>query len=547
MADTATAATRPANHRNPLTGWVADRKVGTKIFAALAIGILASIAVGVAGIQATATANGHTRALAGENIRAMYLLTEVRTTRLRGQLALDQVLVRGGQTAKQSAVQAVEKEDGLHDAALTSYKALPATNEEHAILATYDQEFGAFRQVRQSTLLPLALAGKNAEFLAAYAKDGAPRIAAAQAAIIKLADLESAGAEARVKAAAASGDRGRTMIIGFIVAGVVLAAGIGLWIARMITRSVQGVGSALTAMANGDLTATVDVRSRDEVGRMAGALNSAMDTMRITIQTIEQSASSLAAASEELTGVSTQIAATAEEAAAQAGVVASAADEVSRNVQTVAAGSEEMGASIREIAQNANEAAKVASQAVTVAGTANDTVTKLGDSSTEIGNVVKVITSIAEQTNLLALNATIEAARAGEAGKGFAVVANEVKDLAQETARATEDISRRVDAIQADTGGAVEAIGEIGRIIGRINDYQLTISSAVEEQTATTNEMNRSVTEAATGSSEIAANISGVAAAAQLTTESVADSQRASEDLARMSSELQTVIGRFQV
>jgi methyl-accepting chemotaxis protein len=300
-------------------------------------------------------------------------------------------------------------------------------------------------------------------------------------------------------------------------------------------------------MAEGDLTRRVEVVSTDEVGAMAVSLNTAMDSMRDTLETVQGSATSLAAASEQLTGVSSQIAATAEETAAQAGVVAAASEEVSRNVQTVAASSEEMGASIREIAQNTHEAVKVAAQAVTAAETANSTVSKLGDSSIEIGNVVKVITSIAEQTNLLALNATIEAARAGEAGKGFAVVANEVKDLAQETARATEDISRRVAAIQTDTTGAVESIGDIGRIISRINDFQVTISSAVEEQTATTNEMNRSVSEAATGSAEIAANIAGVATAAQMTTESVADSQRASEELARMSGDLQTLIGRFRV
>ena len=226
-------------------------------------------------------------------------------------------------------------------------------------------------------------------------------------------------------------------------------------------------------------------------------------------------------------------------------MVSAAAEQVSRNVQTVATGSEEMGASIREIAHNANEAARVASDAVGVAESTNATVTKLGESSAEIATVVKVITSIAEQTNLLALNATIEAARAGEAGKGFAVVANEVKELAQETARATEDISRRVAAIQADTGSAVGAIGEITEVIARINDFQVTIASAVEEQTATTNEMNRNVAEAATGSGEIAANIAGVAAAAGTTTEGVADSQRAATELARMSAELQTLVNRF--
>jgi methyl-accepting chemotaxis protein len=228
-------------------------------------------------------------------------------------------------------------------------------------------------------------------------------------------------------------------------------------------------------------------------------------------------------------------------------VVASAAEQVSNNVITVAAGIEELTASISEIARNASQGAQVANSAVDVAETANVTISKLGDSSTEIGNVIKVITSIAEQTNLLALNATIEAARAGEAGKGFAVVAKEVKDLAKETAKATEDISQRIETIQGDTRAAIEAINEISAIINKVNDTQATIATAVEQQTATTSEMSRSISEAATGSSEIARNIAGVADAARNTTIGADDSQHAATELARMASELQALVGDFHI
>jgi methyl-accepting chemotaxis protein len=177
----------------------------------------------------------------------------------------------------------------------------------------------------------------------------------------------------------------------------------------------------------------------------------------------------------------------------------------------------------------------------------NATMSRLGASSVEIGNVVKVITSIAEQTNLLALNATIEAARAGEAGKGFAVVANEVKELAQETAKATEDIHQRVSAIQADTGAAAEAIRRMGTIVEEINDYQATIASAVEQQSATTSEMSRAVAEAAMGSQTIAASIASVADTSTTTTQGVSDAQGAAADLAAMSQNLRQLVGRFTV
>ncbi|MCO5166319.1 MAG: methyl-accepting chemotaxis protein [Planctomycetes bacterium] len=260
---------------------------------------------------------------------------------------------------------------------------------------------------------------------------------------------------------------------------------------------------------------------------------------------ITLNAQTLAGASEQLTQVSRQMASTAEETSVQASVVSSAADQVSKNLQTVAAGAEQMGASIKEIAKNAGEAARVAGAGVQVATATTATVGKLGESSGEVGKVVKVITSIAQQTKLLALNATIEAARAGEAGKGFAVVANEVKELAKETARATEEIGQKIDAIQADARGAVGAIGEISAIIGKIDGLQTAIAGAVEEQTATTAEIARNVSEAARGGREIAKNISGVATAAQATTGGAGDTQKAAADLATMAGELMKLVARL--
>jgi methyl-accepting chemotaxis protein len=265
-------------------------------------------------------------------------------------------------------------------------------------------------------------------------------------------------------------------------------------------------------------------------------------SLQVTLDSVSANAQSLASASEELSTVAQQMSSNSEETSAQSNVVASASEQVSKNVATVATSAEEMSASVKEIAKNANDAARVATSAVKVAEETNRTIGKLGDSSLEIGKVIKVITSIAEQTNLLALNATIEAARAGEAGKGFAVVANEVKELAKQTAAATEDISGKIEAIQADTKGAVTAIAEIAKVIGQINDISNTIASAVEEQSATTNEIARNANEAAKGSTEISRNITNVSLAAKNTTEGANNTLAAAQELARLSAALKAVV-----
>ncbi|WP_354003924.1 methyl-accepting chemotaxis protein [Cellulomonas cellasea] len=335
------------------------------------------------------------------------------------------------------------------------------------------------------------------------------------------------------------------VILALLFVGIAVMWGLALALARGIRASVRSLTARLEAMAGGDLTVGADRVRHDELGQMASLLTSVQGSLRSAFTAVAATAATMASSSEEMSVASSQMAAGSEETSAQAGVVAAAAEQVNNNVQAVATAAEQMGASIREIGQNANEAAMVASRATGVAASTNDQVAKLGASSQEIGNVVKAITSIAEQTNLLALNATIEAARAGEAGKGFAVVAGEVKELASETARATEDIARRVEAIQADTAGAVGAIGEISQIIASINDYQVTIASAVEEQTATTNEMSRGIQQAASGSGEIASTISGVASATQSSTAALTQVQGSIDELARVASELRTSLDAF--
>jgi methyl-accepting chemotaxis protein len=305
----------------------------------------------------------------------------------------------------------------------------------------------------------------------------------------------------------------------------------------------------ITDVYNGDFN-TIKNNLNACIEGLAGvgsATNKTADTLQASMKSIAQNAQALSSASQELSATSQQMSGNAEETSAQASTVATATQQVTSNLNSVATGAEEMTSTVQSIAGNAGEAAKIAGEAVKTANAANATVAKLGESSAEIGQVIKVITSIAQQTNLLALNATIEAARAGEAGKGFAVVANEVKELAKQTAKATEDISRKITAIQEDTKRAVESIGSITAVINQINDISSTIATAVEEQSATTNEMSRNVQEAAKGSGEISQNIQGVATAAESTTHGAQDTLKAAEQLTEMSSQLRTLVEQFKL
>ncbi|AEE44922.1 methyl-accepting chemotaxis protein [Cellulomonas fimi] len=400
-------------------------------------------------------------------------------------------------------------------------------------------------------VVALLATGEPEDYVAAMTSinDGAAGESYGQ--VLALVDEVQASAQSRTEelraGQRAAEERGRLGLVGIGV----LTAAFMVFAVRKVTRDVAQpagrISQVADALARGDLTQRTGLRGGGEISRAGSALDAAVDAVSVLVGQVTTNATQTDAAVGELRDVTAQGARAAHDTSARAGEVAAAAEQVSRDVQTVAAGAEQMGASIRDIAQNAAQAAEVAAQAIREVAATNDTVSRLGTSSQEIGNVVKLITSIAEQTNLLALNATIEAARAGESGKGFAVVAGEVKELATETARATEDIARRVEAIQGDTHGAVAAIDGISRTIARINDYQLTISSAVEEQTATTAVMSRGVADAAAGAGEIAQGITSVASAAETSARALERVDGRVEEVAGTSRELATRIAAFQV
>lgn len=339
---------------------------------------------------------------------------------------------------------------------------------------------------------------------------------------------------------------------GQIVMGVMslLSILVLLFTANRVTASIitplSETVRVMDAVADGNLDARTNLNSDDELGQLGKSVNRAVDSLSRTLSGIARNATAVGQSSEALTTVSAELSNNAHETSTRSQQVSAAAEEVDASVRLVASSSQQVSASIREVTQNTNEAVAVAASAVRVAGEANTTIRQLGESSEQIDNVVRVISSIAEQTNILALNAEIEAARAGEAGKGFSVVANEVKDLAKETARATEDIARKVSAIRSDSRAAVQAISEITQIIDRISGTQTNIASSMQEQNSGVGEITRSMGEASRGTAEIANNITAVASMAERGAYGAQETQRAAAELSERAAELQQLVSAFR-
>lgn len=523
-----------------------DRGIRTKILAAVGTASLGAALVGVAGLS------GLDRVAADAQVIVSQDLVQIETTeQMAFVLEHSRRLVRDVALAT-SADEIVQLSDQL-DGSTTQMEELRArylgagpTAEDRAILADGMSAFTQWMTNVDQQALPLARAGDLGGLHDMMATQLKPLADQADQDFGQLADNADEAAAASAQEAADVAAAERRLMLGITLAAVAVAVAIGWVVARSVVTAVHRVEEVAQGLAEGDLTRTVGLTTRDELGRMGAALDTGMVKMRQVVGSVAVSADTVASAAEELSASAAQIAAAAEETSVQSAVVSAAASDVSLSVSTVAAGAEEMNAAIREIASHSSDAAGVAAVAVAAATDTTATMDRLRSSSAQIGSVVASITAIAQQTNLLALNATIESARAGEHGRGFAVVAGEVKDLARETARATEDIVGQVQAIQDDTAAAVAAIERITQVVEQIAARQSSIASAVEEQTAVTAEMARSVSQASGGSAQISENITGVTVAAGSTTEALAQTRLAVDELSRMATGLRSDVAAFR-
>ena len=550
--------------------------LNTSLFAAFALLALLCLGQGLISITTLAGIRANVTGIATNWLPSVVAITNIRAAASEIRIKQLRALTLGGspEVRAENDRQMTEAASALADARRV-YEPLISSTEERALYDAFGAAWDRYAAVGYEAVR-LAEAGKAA--------DGAQLMSAptninlyndVRTALAKDVALNERGADVdadRAMAATASATLMAYLAIGL---GMVAAIGAVVFVLLRVSRPIQTMTGAMTVLAGGDMSVEVPHRARrDEIGAMAAAVQVFKDnlihTRRLEAETAEarlaaeeqrkagmrQMADNFEAAvggiigtvsssATELQATAGAMSGTAAETAAQSTAVAAAAEEAASNVGTVAAAAEELGSSVQEIGRQVDGSAAIARQAVVEADQTGALVLELSGTVERIGDVVGLISSIAGQTNLLALNATIEAARAGEAGKGFAVVASEVKELAGQTARATQEISGQIGRIQASTGQAVAAIGGITQRIRDISATATSIAAAVEQQGAATQEIVRNVSQAAAGTGEVTSNIAGVASAAEDTGAAASQVLGAASELSRQSEHLTAEVGRF--
>jgi len=519
--------------------------VGRKLALLTGIGLVVASTIGVASFASTATVSStsHLRTVLND---ANAVLVDLDMQESNVQIAERDELLAVTASTQQAAATELAGVQQVVDQNWAHIRTLSLPSAVRTDLAGLEQQYGAYMQAVTAQMPVLKKIDPGTPPAAAALRAEADRAAAMERPITATRERIAH----RIRTAQASSDsavsRLRVMVVVALVIGLVVLLAASFLIARSITGPLRRMVAGLGRVAERDLTGTIEVDSGDEIGEMAAALRVALTSMRDAIGTVAETSSALTGASDELTAVATELTSGAEETSAQAGTVSVAAEQMSANVTSMSAATEELTASISEIARSASSAAGVATDAVEKARSTSAAVARLDVASSEIGDILKVINAIAQQTNLLALNATIEAARAGEAGKGFAVVAGEVKDLAQETAKATEDISRKTAAIQSTTSDVTQAIAQIAEVVDHINELQTAIAAAVEEQSATAAEISRNVAQVSSATGDIAQNITGVAEAAGSTAHGADVAQQSAGELAALAGRVHGLVETFR-
>ena len=443
-----------------------------------------------------------------------------------------------------SSIQTAFDEAKQHIAA---FRATGPSGAELERATTLEDDLSKLDPVVFDHLLPLSDKNAAAAFEAHFKQSASPLFADAQSIVDDLMSSENAAAVVELRAGHAAYMQAVVGLATLLAIGIAIALLLGTLIVRSIVSPLRDSVDTLEVVAEGDLSATVDVRGTDELAMLGTALNTTVAQMADAMTSITAGTTTLATSAETLAMTGASIGAAAEQTSDVATNVSAAATQVSGNVAQAVTGAEGLRSSIQEIASSAADAAMIAQSAVADAEDTHRTVERLQTASQQVGDVIALIQKIARQTHLLALNATIEAQRAGEAGKGFAVVADEVKELAGQTANATDEIDRTIASIQVEVQAAASSLDRIAQVVGHISDTQTTIAAAVDEQQQMTGDITDRMAQAASGAEEIATTIRGVASATTETSEGVDGARTAAAALAQLADELARTVARFRL